>query len=518
MSAIYVPARLSDLTDANGFSGQVALDRRPAYGYEGFVPVASRCQGPNNSGQVNGGSGSAQTLATYRTLHPVPYDCSDLRIMYVNRYEETAPNADIQAIKCTIEYNGAFFTMWFNGARSIAMQSGSMAVTLPCGQFFPAGAQLWIRTTLLFGATGLVWPYSEQLNLSLGEGMVFGSDLCDGGTVTASSNFGFMPCSILGHTKQPGASKGVGVGGDSIAQGQASNPSGSNFHLGFIGIALQNNVPWSKCTEGGDVIWDSTINIQSRGFILKQYPNRVLNALTNNISGLATLASLKTSMLSACTNFGFDGAQVFYCTPTPKGYSSDAYATVANQVPYGCPISAIADNGSGLVRLTLGAPNLTVVATGNQFALAGMGTYLNATWTVTSIDSTHVDLQGSVFASAAAYGGTGGTAANITMGVLRQGIVAWMNDTTSNGLVAQAAALTPSIRVGVINSGQVLEVDSAGSAVVPHADGTVLTGSQGGRWKTSGGGPYTSDGTHPFLSTGAVQMAAAFDITRLVTA
>jgi hypothetical protein len=63
-------------------------------------------------------------------------------------------------------------------------------------------------------------------------------------------------------------------------------------------------------------------------------------------------------------------------------------------------ITDAADNGSGLIRLTLGAA--TDLVTGNTAQVRGMQNAgvpnATGTWTVTVVDSTHVDLQGSVFA------------------------------------------------------------------------------------------------------------------------
>jgi hypothetical protein len=58
-------------------------------------------------------------------------------------------------------------------------------------------------------------------------------------------------------------------------------------------------------------------------------------------------------------------------------------------------VSNVADNGSGLLRLTIGST--ANMATGNSLVMASIGGALgaNGVWPVTVIDSTHVDLQGS---------------------------------------------------------------------------------------------------------------------------
>lgn len=68
-------------------------------------------------------------------------------------------------------------------------------------------------------------------------------------------------------------------------------------------------------------------------------------------------------------------------------------------------VSGAANNGSGLIRLTTGAHSFV---TGDSVYVAGVTgtTEANGTWTVTVIDSTHIDLQGSAFANAYIAGGT----------------------------------------------------------------------------------------------------------------
>jgi hypothetical protein len=63
------------------------------------------------------------------------------------------------------------------------------------------------------------------------------------------------------------------------------------------------------------------------------------------------------------------------------------------------------NNGSGLIRLTT---NATVLVTGDIVTVYNVGGVPNATgrWTVTVIDSTHIDLQGSTFAGAFTSGGS----------------------------------------------------------------------------------------------------------------
>ncbi|MGI4941758.1 MAG: hypothetical protein ACRYHQ_14555 [Janthinobacterium lividum] len=65
---------------------------------------------------------------------------------------------------------------------------------------------------------------------------------------------------------------------------------------------------------------------------------------------------------------------------------------------YTYPITGAANNGSGLIRLTLSAAQ-TTFQTGDIVYVSAVGgvTAANNRWTATVVDSTHVDLQGSTF-------------------------------------------------------------------------------------------------------------------------
>lgn len=81
---------------------------------------------------------------------------------------------------------------------------------------------------------------------------------------------------------------------------------------------------------------------------------------------------------------------------------SGSDAARANLVP-----SAYANNGSGLVRVTVGSLGSPAIVTGAAVLIAGTtGNIYNGRWVVTVIDSTHIDLQGSTYSSNPAAKGT----------------------------------------------------------------------------------------------------------------
>lgn len=68
-------------------------------------------------------------------------------------------------------------------------------------------------------------------------------------------------------------------------------------------------------------------------------------------------------------------------------------------------VSGAVDNGSGLIRLTVTTTGMT---TGDVVAVGGVAGTIeaNGIWTITVIDGTHLDLQGSTFVNAYTSGGT----------------------------------------------------------------------------------------------------------------
>ena len=80
-------------------------------------------------------------------------------------------------------------------------------------------------------------------------------------------------------------------------------------------------------------------------------------------------------------------------------------------------ITGAANNGSGLVRLTV--TSTATFATGQVKKVAGVvgTTEANGSWTITIVDATHIDLQGSTFANNYISGGTiGGGFEEISLG------------------------------------------------------------------------------------------------------
>ena len=112
-----------------------------------------------------------------------------------------------------------------------------------------------------------------------------------------------------------------------------------------------------------------------------------------------------------------------YYTPLTTSISAVSAASYSDSV------SADANNGSGLIRLTVG--NTSGIATGSVVVIAGVTglTEANGTWTVTVIDSTHIDLQGSAFPSTTVTG-----VANNGSGLIRLGVTSSAYFTTGDSI------------------------------------------------------------------------------------
>lgn len=88
-------------------------------------------------------------------------------------------------------------------------------------------------------------------------------------------------------------------------------------------------------------------------------------------------------------------------------------------------VTGTANNGSGLIRITVGSTYLWT--TGDTAIVASVGgtTEANGTWTITVIDATHVDLQGSAFTNAWTSGGTISVTTNTVYLAGLRNVVAW---------------------------------------------------------------------------------------------
>ncbi len=103
-----------------------------------------------------------------------------------------------------------------------------------------------------------------------------------------------------------------------------------------------------------------------------------------------------------------DGPYLLANKPAGKRLQSSLSAEQSTNV-----ITAIADNGSGLIRVSATAHGLS---TGNHVFIEGVlsTTNANGAWTITNVDADNFDLNSSTFAAASGFGGTATKLTNLT--------------------------------------------------------------------------------------------------------
>lgn len=132
-----------------------------------------------------------------------------------------------------------------------------------------------------------------------------------------------------------------------------------------------------------------------------------LAQLTTTVKGLLTdvTATLNTQVGDRYLYSGsrYNTAPVTDLTKLTPLTAPTASPTI---VPQPTAVSGATNNGSGLIRLTVGST--TGLTSGQQLAVTGVKgtTEANGTWTINVIDSTHIDLVASTFTNTYTSGGS----------------------------------------------------------------------------------------------------------------
>ena len=175
----------------------------------------------------------------------------------------------------------------------------------------------------------------------------------------------------------------------------------------------------------------------------------------------------------------------------------------------GLTITGAADNGSGLIRLSVA--DTSTFATGQSKTVSDVvgTTEANGTWTITVVDATRIDLQGSAFANAYVSGGTIGSAfeeialgtgnvmrgnvltspfpppasfKNLSIKVATNTTVAIAADyvTTTDGTVFQTTALSATLNMATtgangLDTGSIAQATWYAVFAISKSDGTTAT-------------------------------------------
>lgn len=157
---------------------------------------------------------------------------------------------------------------------------------------------------------------------------------------------------------------------------------------------------------------------------------------------------------------------------------------------FGDLVTAVADNGSGLVRLTLSnSSSLSTYGTGAKVQVHNV-TNLSPTtvWTMTKIDNTHADLQGSTYSGTmAVVGGSPGTASEM---IVQVGSASWSwlqsttgftnaNNTISSWIFCKKADLASILAGNEIRSDVISSVVTNAPAWLRFMDMSAVQASQG---------------------------------------
>lgn len=154
-------------------------------------------------------------------------------------------------------------------------------------------------------------------------------------------------------------------------------------------------------------------------------------------------------------------------------------------------ITGAANNGSGLIRLTV--PSAALFATGQVKTVSDVvgTTEANGTWTITVVDSTHIDLQGSTFVNGYASGGSiGGGVAEITLGgglTMSASILSASNNpgllpNFLSGLAMNAGGASPNMSIGggVANDSTGSSLMNLASSIIKNTASWVVGSTSGG--------------------------------------
>ncbi len=152
-------------------------------------------------------------------------------------------------------------------------------------------------------------------------------------------------------------------------------------------------------------------------------------------------------------------------------------------------VSGAADNGSGLIRLTVATMTGLGIATNDLLSVSGVGgtTEANGQWAVTVVNATHLDLQASTFTHAYTTGGQVNFNPSVAVNTLATLAAAPAGTLTGATL---ASGVTASSLTSV---GAGIALGTPASVVLTNATGTAAALSIGGNAGTVTNGIYTTD-------------------------
>lgn len=333
------------------------------------IPVCSNTRTPALD-RYGDGVGETETEGIYRTWHRLVCTATAFRVVYANVVNNSPANADqitVQASFDTSEYSTPVrFT--FDGENSVVIDPGGVVISDPVDLRMIGASSFFIRTHVEVAADTLDWPFNLILSQT-GEGRDLGSGaeaklLAD--TVTATTGeFAYGPSAILATPADGETVVVVGAAGDSTVESADTNSAGF-IQRAFNSAPFQTGAPFAAVVQtslGGDGMTSLTTGGGTLHWKFLSLCDYVFNHYgINDINGTASLATMQTRILSACTNIADRGALAVQTTIGPSGaYSAGeetTRGTVNTWIRAGAPIdptllTAVAIGTSG--ALTAGS-------------------------------------------------------------------------------------------------------------------------------------------------------------------
>lgn len=217
---------------------------------------------------------------------------------------------------------------------------------------------------------------------------------------------------VFNNYYQNGGNYGLGFGGYAISNGV---PVDNHVELITINNAYFENVyyPVSTAWGGDNLKGNITCHNAGRCYFAYNVSSHNLSIISDG-GGPFNNVNLKVYAMPQLPPWKnvLSGINVQYknVARTNATTSQSLFALEMQQDPQGVTLPTITgaiNNGSGLIRLTIGSASAAAMTTGQTWFVNSVGGVPNATgnWVVTVVNNTTVDLQGSTFAGAYTSGG-----------------------------------------------------------------------------------------------------------------
>ncbi len=326
MGAVYVPTQIVDISGLKS-----ALNQRFVGGSVLQKPIVASLGHCYLNRQNITLSNGIDTLGTYRKKHVVTMNAADIQCVFGNQTGDV-PTTDTVTYTASIEYPaGTVYPLTFQGASSVTIQPGGLAISDPVGIDIVAGQDFWTRTCPQVAA-GKKWPTGPAITTAVaGEGYTAGVDYTRVNTAVSSVlAYSSCPMAILG-TTNPRSVPLVAMLGDSIMTGEGE---GTNiFDRGWAERALNSQFGYMRIARPAETAQTFAVqaNHPLRMRLLAGCTHAIVEYGTNDFFTGRTLLQIQTDLITIWNALIQRGMKVYQSTITPRTTSTDNWATTANQ-------------------------------------------------------------------------------------------------------------------------------------------------------------------------------------------